>query len=165
VVSSNRNHHKKLFIGGWESAKHREGLKFRKITHILQLANTNTILYPEEFQYWVLDVKDKSSENIIQHFKTTNQYIDKIINAPDSAILVHCMMGVSRSSAFVIAYLMYSQNMTFQEAFDFLKNKRNFINPNKGFQKQLQDYEKMLTYTKDGYDSNPGSPGRHSNNH
>jgi len=158
---------KKLYMGSWESAKHKEGLKHRKITHILQLANTNTILYPEDFEYWVLDIKDKSSENIIQHFKTTNQYIDKIVHDDNSAVLVHCMMGVSRSPAFVIAYLMFSHNMIYNEAHDFVKRKRNFIKPNKGFQKQLQDYEKILTYTKDGYESNPVSPGRShkSNNH
>jgi len=155
----------KLYMGGWECAKNIEGLKHRKITHILQLANTNTLLYPNEFKYYVLDVKDKSSENIIPHFKNTNEFIDEIIHDNNSAILVLGMMGISRCSAFVIAYLMFSQNLTYKEASDFLKRKSNFIKPNKGFRKQLLEYERCLTITKDGYDSYPVSPGRHSHNH
>ena len=57
-------------------------------------------------------------------------------------MLVHCNAGVSRSAAIVIAYLMYSQHLNYQQAFDLVKSKRPAIRPNDGFVaelKQLQD--------------------------
>ena len=38
-------------------------------------------------------------------------------------ILVHCYAGVSRSASMVIAYFMAEKNMSFSEAFSFVKSK------------------------------------------
>jgi len=50
-----------------------------------------------------------------------------------TGVLVHCTNGTSRSSAFVIAYLMYERRMTFAHAMAFVKLKRNEARPNFGF--------------------------------
>ncbi len=47
----------------------------------------------------------------------------------------HCAAGVSRSASIVIAYYIKEKKMTFQEAYDFVKSKRNKIYPNSGFVK------------------------------
>ena len=54
-------------------------------------------------------------------------------------------MGISRSPSIVIAYLMYQNKMKFEEAYNFVKNKRKEISPNSGFQEQLKKFEKILT--------------------
>lgn len=57
----------------------------------------------------------------------------------DKKIFVHCNAGVSRSPSIVIAYLIKSLNYSFKEAFNLVKNKRNIINPNEKFIKELQN--------------------------
>ena len=42
-------------------------------------------------------------------------------------VLVHCMAGVSRSATLVIAYLMKSRNVSFNEAFAIVKSKRKLV--------------------------------------
>jgi protein-tyrosine phosphatase len=49
-------------------------------------------------------------------------------------------MGVSRSAAIVVAYLMKEHRKSLPEALDFLKSKRKIIHPNGGFLQQLRKY-------------------------
>ena len=58
--------------------------------------------------------------------------------------LVHCKLGISRSAAVVIAYLIKYYKLSTDEAVDFVKSKRTSIKPNDGFMRQLYTYEKML---------------------
>ena len=55
-------------------------------------------------------------------------------------ILVHCAAGVSRSSSFVIAYLMRDEKLPYHKAFDKVKAARKWANPNSGFRRQLIQY-------------------------
>jgi protein-tyrosine phosphatase len=45
-------------------------------------------------------------------------------------VLVHCMAGVSRSASFVIAYVMRKQGKGFEQALQFVKERRAKANPN-----------------------------------
>jgi protein-tyrosine phosphatase len=57
--------------------------------------------------------------------------------------LVHCVQGISRSASVVIAYVIASENKSFEEAHRYVKEKRPLIKPNDGFAQQLQEYEKL----------------------
>lgn len=48
-------------------------------------------------------------------------------------VLLHCSAGKSRSVSVMIAYLMFSKQMTFTEAFDFVQKKRSCIKLNEAF--------------------------------
>ena len=52
-------------------------------------------------------------------------------------------VSVSRSAAVVIAYLIYTHNMSYDSAFDLVRRKRACIKPNSGFVRALQDWEKQ----------------------
>lgn len=69
--------------------------------------------------------------------------IDKFL-CLNRKVFVNCFAGVSRSATIVIAYLIYKQNMTYQDAYDFLKSKRYVISPNSHFVNQLVKLEKEL---------------------
>ncbi|MBN3287429.1 DUS26 phosphatase, partial [Polyodon spathula] len=58
-------------------------------------------------------------------------------------ILVHCAVGVSRSAALVLAYLMIRHNMTLVEAIKTVKEQRGII-PNRGFLRQLSGLDEVL---------------------
>lgn len=60
------------------------------------------------------------------------------------AVLVNCAVGMSRSPAFIIAFLMKTQHLTLNEAFVAVKRARPKINPNASFMHQLQEYEHTL---------------------
>ena len=62
----------------------------------------------------------------------------------NSTIFVHCQMGKSRSSSFVIAYIMKSLKMSFEDAYKLVKNARKLVFPNLGFVRQLREYGKTL---------------------
>lgn len=71
---------------------------------------------------------------------------DKIhqVHKNGGKVLVHCVAGISRSASICIAYLMKYQSMTLEEAYLHVKHKRQVINPNIGFWRQLIDYERRL---------------------
>jgi protein-tyrosine phosphatase len=50
-------------------------------------------------------------------------------------------MGISRSSTMVIYYLMKRKNFKLKDAIDYVKRRRSFISPNKGFIKILEKIE------------------------
>ena len=58
-------------------------------------------------------------------------------------MLVHCMMGISRSASTVIAYLMWKERIGFVAAAQRVYAARPFISPNPGFVLQLRLWEKM----------------------
>lgn len=90
-----------------------------------------------DFEKMRIDIDDIHVESLLDWFSKTNEFIDK---APT---LVHCMMGISRSSSVVLAYLMYQKRMTLAEAFEHVSLHRD-ISPNTGFFSQLTKYEKTL---------------------
>lgn len=59
-------------------------------------------------------------------------------------VLVHCYMGISRSSTLVIAFLMKEYGMDYHKAFAFTKSKRDVIDPNEGFERDLKKFEEYL---------------------
>lgn len=89
-----------------------------------------------------LDVpaEDTFGFNLYKYFAPSLQFIDRN-RSEGRSILVYCLTGTTRSAAIVIAYLIATQGMTFEEAFDFVKEKRKLVRLNKGFQFQLKEWE------------------------
>ena len=58
-----------------------------------------------QIQYLMLDVEDQIEINIAQQFERCFECIEEA-RAQNSAVLVHCYRGMSRSATIVIAYLM-----------------------------------------------------------
>ena len=84
------------------------------------------------------NIEDFDDKNILQYFGECLHFMKG-----EERVLVHCMAGASRSATIVIAYLMWTQKMDFEKAFQFVKDKRDIF-PNYGFEKQLQLFEKLL---------------------
>lgn len=58
-------------------------------------------------------------------------------------VLVHCAMGVSRSGALVLAFLMMCENLTLTDAIIAVRLNRD-IYPNSGFLEQLRTLDNHL---------------------
>jgi len=126
---------------------------------------------PSSFTYKNKEVKDVSSAKLSNLFTETTGFIRQ--GAKAGGVLVHCMMGVSRSSSCVIAYLIDTKGMTFDDAFALVKSRRVAAIPNAGFTKQLREHarlraERMAKGGGSGKSSPmaglaPNTPGRSSN--
>ncbi len=63
---------------------------------------------------------------------------------------VHCRNGASRSGLVVIAYIMYKNNWTRDQAFEFVRSKRSQTRPNSAFMELLLVWERVLQEKKKG---------------
>uniref|UniRef100_A0A0K2U708 Dual specificity protein phosphatase n=2 Tax=Lepeophtheirus salmonis TaxID=72036 RepID=A0A0K2U708_LEPSM len=140
-----------LYIGDEGAAKNAFYLKKVGISHVLNtaegtrngLVDTNAKFYkPFGINYKGLKLLDVAQTNISMYFQEVSDYIDEALRN-GGKVLVNCMMGMSRSSTCVLAYLMLRQNMTAVEALTEVRKHRD-IRPNDGFLRQLADLDNKL---------------------
>lgn len=94
------------------------------------------------FECRYISIHDAEEEDIKQHFKGTLEWMSA------KPTLVHCFAGISRSPTIVLAYLMKHYGHTLERALSICKDARPRIEPNPGFLKQLEAYEKELEESK-----------------
>lgn len=90
-------------------------------------------------KYMGLNLLDIESTKISIHFGETAEFIDRAL-LTGGRVLIHCYMGLSRSSTIALAYLMIKKGMTAEEALRTARQSRS-IRPNDGFLRQLIDLE------------------------
>jgi protein-tyrosine phosphatase len=130
-----------LYIGSIDSTYDIKKLKELGITHIISVLPGFIPPYPDDFKYMVINAMDDENTNLDMVFEDSNKFIDDAFENRGN-ILVHCMMGRSRSVTIVAAYLIHTFGMNVDEILSLMKNKRNIIQPNKYFEKQLRKYYK-----------------------
>nr|XP_054757553.1 dual specificity protein phosphatase 3-like [Lytechinus pictus] len=136
----------RVFVGGEEIARDLNKLADLGITHVLNCAegparmfrvDTNQAYYVDaNIKYCGLPVSDEPRANLRQHFGTAVQFIDEGLAQQEAKVLIHCVVGFSRSATVAIAYLMIRRGMTAQEATRAVRKNRD-IGPNDGFLVQL----------------------------
>jgi hypothetical protein len=80
-----------------------EELDIRRIINVCDCPLEQDILDQRHILWINLD--DDTYTDIAQHFEMTNEFLHSC-KAKGEKVLVHCQMGVSRSSSIVLAYLM-----------------------------------------------------------
>ena len=80
-------------------------------------------------------------EDIVGGARTLHEWLSEAPSSKGHVVFVHCMAGISRSPAIVIAYLILFQGMGYREAWDFVAAKRNFIRPHAYWEGMLQGLE------------------------
>ena len=133
-----------LYLGTFSNASNIEELRRIKIKYVLNCASEciNTTL-PKDITELHLRIRDETNFNLISFLEQSNDFINKA-KLSGGNILIHCKMGRSRSVSLVIAYLIKYQGYNFNNALNFIKSKRNQINPNKGFIEQLKQFENTI---------------------
>jgi dual specificity phosphatase 12 len=94
-------------------------------------------------RYLFLNAMDHSKQDVLSHFETSNEFIENALKEATNKVYIHCVAGISRSASLVIAYVMKTRSMNYTEAHDLVAQKRNVIDPNEGFVRQLVLYHKM----------------------
>lgn len=134
-----------LWLGNWASATHREELKSRGITHIMTAIYGSYATFPSDFTYKLVPLRDIPEQDMTNELlDETSDYIHEVLSS-DNKILIHCSYGKSRSSSLVIAYLIKYHDYSFERARLFVKEKRELIEPNPGFQYRLKNYSVRRT--------------------
>ncbi|KRY14800.1 Dual specificity protein phosphatase 22 [Trichinella patagoniensis] len=91
-------------------------------------------------QHLILKVSDSSNENIIKHVSTVNDFIHRA-RLDGGVVLIHCMMGVSRSVSLSMAYIMSVTDLGWRDALNVIRSARRQANPNFHFRRQLHFFE------------------------
>ena len=131
----------KIWLGNYRAANNVNDLKKEGIKKVLCLLEYCFPEYREgdNLNQKIIEIVDKPTQNIFKYFGECFNFIKG-----DDKILVHCMAGSSRSGSIVIAYIMWDQKMSFDDALNFVAKKRPIVSPNLGFIEQLKIFEKLL---------------------
>lgn len=137
----------RLYLGNYMTAIDKSIMSCLGITHLITLDHKK--IAPHQIpktvkSYLHLNVIDHSEQiDIMSHFKMVDEFIGSALKIASNKIYVHCVSGISRSPALVVAYIMKSKKLCHEKAIKFVKKKRPITNLNKGFVRQLVLYEKM----------------------
>ncbi|KAF9581411.1 hypothetical protein BGW38_001586 [Lunasporangiospora selenospora] len=134
-----------IYLGPYSTTRNLEELQREGITHIVTLWDRSEskllkLHHQEHFRYLSLEISDATTQNLIALFPAVKQFIDEAIMQQNGKVLVNCMNGISRSPAFVVAYLMETTGEEYETVYRFVQTKRFCVNPNPGFRHQLEEY-------------------------
>ncbi|KAJ0182686.1 hypothetical protein K1T71_002055 [Dendrolimus kikuchii] len=141
-----------LYVGDAVAAKDKAFLRRMGINYVLNTAegkrytqvDTDHLYYRDcpGLRYKGFQLMDLPTTDISKYFHIAANFIDEGISS-GGRVLVHCMMGVSRSATCALAFLMIKRGMSLTEALSTVRSRRD-IHPNEGFLRQLQQLEREL---------------------
>ncbi|KAK2893145.1 hypothetical protein QQF64_034890 [Cirrhinus molitorella] len=138
-----------LYLGCQRDVLNKELMQQNDIVYVLNASNTcpKPDFIPDS-HFLRVPVNDSFCEKILPWLDRSVEFIEKA-KASNARVLVHCLAGISRSATIAIAYIMKRMDMSLDEAYRFVKEKRPTISPNFNFLGQLLDFEKKLKSTSD----------------
>lgn len=113
----------------------------KNIQHIISLTK-KPIFKANKIKYTHIVIDDDDNNNFIEKTIDTAIMANTLIKQ-NITILIHCNKGLSRSVCFIILMLM-CQGITFDDALNIVKKRKNNIDPNPNFIKQLSQFKVKL---------------------
>ncbi len=127
----------RLAIGDLSDAKNEQILKDSGITAILNVAQE---AYPEPnldcFDYYKVNIDDGQAMDL-SHIGDAVDFIHSRIR--HGKVLVHCLMGISRSSTILLCYL-HECGFSLRNAMNLIKKKRPDAQPHIALYNSVQEY-------------------------
>ena len=130
-----------LYLGSYRNACDKQEIKDLGINYVLNCALECMESFPPGVKYCHLKLNDSPNFRIINYLDKASAFINQA-QSNNGIILVHCQLGISRSTTCVIAYFIKYLGYTAINALNFIKQKRTQVMPNFGFLNQLMIYEK-----------------------
>ncbi|KAK6737508.1 hypothetical protein RB195_019923 [Necator americanus] len=134
-----------MYLGSQQDALDTEQMRKRGITHVVNLSigcpRASSITSDENFLR--IPVNDSYQEKLSPHFETAWEFLEGVRRS-GNVVLIHCLAGISRSPTLAISYVMRYKNMSSEDAYRLVKEKRPSISPNFNFMGQLLEYEQLL---------------------
>ncbi|KAI1719949.1 dual specificity phosphatase, catalytic domain-containing protein [Ditylenchus destructor] len=135
-----------MFLGSQNDALNPSLLQSYGITKVINLSETcpRPEGLPDDANHFLrIPIKDSYCAKLLPHFDQAFKFIENARRSGEK-VLLHCLAGISRSATLAIAYIMRSQRLSSEEAYKFVKTRRQSISPNFNFMGQLMEYEKQL---------------------
>ena len=133
----------RLYQGRGDQATNKTVINNLKVTHIVNVCTEHPNAFPDRIRYLKIDVEDLNSSCLKTYFRRCCDFIRNAFDE-DGCVLVHCNLGMSRSSTMSLSYLMESRHWSLKEAYDFMKSKRQAVKPNRSFLRQLCTFEEEI---------------------
>lgn len=89
-----------------------------------------------DVRFFGFAAKDKAGYDMIQHFDSTSAYL-KQCRAEGRKVIVHCVMGINRSAATCVAFMVREMKMDLAKAVTMASAARGHILSNRTFVDQL----------------------------
>lgn len=146
-----------IYLSGLDFVHQEENIRKLNIQTILSFTREPIPVYDNIRQY-AFEIDDSPETNIYRLFEPTYMIIMSAIQQNQN-ILIHCRAGVSRSvsilTAFflkclrcnpelIIPYIPRNEKSWTDSILSFIRSKRECINPNPGFKKQLEQFEQVI---------------------
>ncbi|KAK6919281.1 Dual specificity phosphatase, catalytic domain [Dillenia turbinata] len=140
-----------LYLGSYDNASRSELLKTQGISRVLNTVPSCQNLYKNSFTYHCLqDDKRLPFDDAVKFLEQCEK--DK------ARVLVHCMSGKNRSPAIVIAYLMKCKGWRLTQSYQWVKDRRPYVELSQAVYQQLQEYEQKIFGSNENLNSAPVFP-------
>lgn len=130
-----------LFLSGADGALNQALLARKGITLIINVTLSHACPVYPGVECVRVPVSDLPHARLGDHF---DRVAARIQGNRGGGTLVHCAVGLSRSPALVMAYLMKHKGLTLRQAHGRVQENRPGVRLNAGFWEQLLDYERRL---------------------
>lgn len=132
-----------LYLGSAYHASRKDMLDMLGITALINVSANCPNHFEGSFLYKSIPVEDNHKADISSWFNEAIEFIDSVRNK-GGRVFVHCQAGISRSATICLAYLMRTNRVKLDEAFEFVKQRRSIISPNFSFMGQLLQFESQV---------------------
>ena len=133
-----------IYLGSYRNACDKKEINNLNISYVLNCAVECYDHFPKNIKYCHIKLNDLPYFNILPFLNTATDFIEEA-RKNNKNILVHCQLGISRSTSCVIAYMIKYMNYNCFDALEFIKKKRKLAMPNNGFIEQLITFQKNLS--------------------
>ncbi|KAK0149415.1 Dual specificity protein phosphatase 5 [Merluccius polli] len=143
-----------LYLGSAYHASRQDYLSDLRITALLNVSRRELQPAKDHYDYKWIPVEDNHMADISSHFQEAIEFIDHVKQS-GGKVLVHCEAGISRSPTICMAYIMRTQRLQLDEAFDIIKQRRALVSPNFSFMGQLLQFESEVLSSAPGHVATP----------
>ncbi|KAI9364923.1 protein-tyrosine phosphatase-like protein [Zopfochytrium polystomum] len=138
-----------LYIGNIAASKDRDLLRNLEITRVIQVLEDDQPPFKGDgIEYLTIPVEDAVSGgrcDLLSWFPRAVDFLDENQRSGEGGnVLVHCLMGSSRSGTVLAALLMWKVRIERDRALELARAARPIVAPNLAFMAQLKEWERVV---------------------
>ena len=141
-----------VYIGNYSTSTNYQLLQNLGITHIISVIPSFNPPFADKFKYLHIEAYDDESQDIKKYFEISNEFINKCLKE-GGKILIHCMVGRSRSVTIFLAFLIYIIQGNFNKNILNLEECNDIYNSIE-YNKLIKEKKRQREYNSGDYDVN-----------